>query len=273
MRTVIAREHQKNSFRRRVKSAIEARRRMVSVAALVNFSSSLMNIVIPWLNPRPRWQFRIRDLVFRMFVQHQHAVRRQIVRPGEGRAREEVVHRFVELDAHWRGLMVEQEENFPIVRLAHAHFHVVRHFEQRMETAQLPQPHGEVVVKVLLAHRADIDRLAESERVQRHRWFTRVKILRIRGENLAALRLDDVAPQPRGMQMRGWERTLEREMIVLARRQRIELQHFHAKQVGHVVRVTRVRCDVMFVHESRVERADESAAVLHEQFQPIRVAR
>jgi hypothetical protein len=48
------------------------------------------------------------------------------------------VHRFVELNAHRGVLVIEQEEHLGGVRLAQADFHIFRHFEQRMQTAQLP---------------------------------------------------------------------------------------------------------------------------------------
>lgn len=52
-----------------------------------------------------------RNFIFRMFVEDQHTVWRQIVVAGEGVAGEEIVHRLVKLDSHRRILVVQQEEN------------------------------------------------------------------------------------------------------------------------------------------------------------------
>ena len=143
-----------------------------------------------------------------MFVKDQHAVRRDVVVAGERVAREEIVHRFVELDADGRVLVVEQEENAHAFLFAHADFDVFGNLEQRLQSAHLAQPDDEVVIKMLVAHGADVNGLAEAEGVHRHGGPAGVKILRVRRQNLATLRLDDVAPEPRGMHMAGRETRL-----------------------------------------------------------------
>ena len=164
-----------------------------------------------------------------MLVEHQHAVRRQIVVAGEGVAGEKIVHRLVELDAHGRILVVEQKINARAFLLSHADLDVFRHFEQRMQGAHLAQPDYEVVIKMLMAHGADVDGLAETEGVRRDGWAAGVKILSIHRQNLAALRLDDVAPKLARMQMARRKRALEGEMIFFARRQGVEFQHFQSE--------------------------------------------
>ena len=94
---------------------------------------------------------------------------------------------------------------------------------------------------MLVAHRADVNGLAEAEVVHGDGGTSGVKILRVSRQNLAALRLDDVAPEPRGMQMAGRERALEGEMIFLAGRNGVEFQNFQPEQIGHVVRDSRCR--------------------------------
>ena len=171
------------------------------------------------------------------------------------------MHRFVELDANRRILMVEQEVNPGVVFLAQTDLHRVGHFEQRKEVAQLAQPHDQVVVKVLVAHRADVNGFAEAEGVHGQCRSAGVKILCVGGEDLAFLGFDEVAPKFRRVQVAGGESAFECEMIFLTGRQRVELQHFHPEQIGQVVRVTVVRRDVMLVHQAGMERADEGAAV------------
>ena len=46
-----------------------------------------------------------------MLIEHKHTVRRKVIISGEGIARQEIVHRLVELDAHWRVLVVQQEKD------------------------------------------------------------------------------------------------------------------------------------------------------------------
>ena len=168
--------------------------------------------------------------------------------------------------------MVQQEINPGVVFLSQADFDGVGHFEQRKEIAQLPQPDDQVVVKMLVAHGADVDGLAEAEGVHRHGGPAAVKILGVGGEDLAILRFDEIAPQLGRVEMARGKRPFEGEMIFLAGRQRVELEHLHAEQVGQVMRVAVVGRDVMFVHKAGVERADERAAVLHVELEQVRLA-
>ena len=78
------------------------------------------------------------------------------------------MHRLVKLDAHRRVLVIQQEENLRAFLFPHAHLHGVRHLEQRMQIAHLAQPGDEIVVKMLVALRADIYRLAQAVGIHRH---------------------------------------------------------------------------------------------------------
>ena len=73
-----------------------------------------------------------------MFVQHEHAMRWEVVIAGKVVAGQEIVHGFVELDSEWRVLMIQQEEHLGVFLLAHADFDVVGDLEQWMEIAKLP---------------------------------------------------------------------------------------------------------------------------------------
>ena len=73
------------------------------------------------------------------------------------------------------------------------------------------------------------------------------------------------------MQVRSWERAFEREVVFFAGRKHIELHHFESEQVGHVVRITIVRRDVMCIHEASVAGADERAAILNVELQAVRL--
>src|SRR5260221_1544197 len=156
--------------------------------------------------------FRCGNFVFRMLVQHKHAVGWKIVVAGKGVAREKIVHRFVKLDADGRVLVVEQKENARALLFPHTDLDAFGNLEQRMEAAHLAQPHNEVVVKMLVAHRADVNGFAEAEGIDRDGGAAGVKVLHIRRQNLAALRFDEVAPDFGRMNMARRERTLEREM-------------------------------------------------------------
>ncbi len=125
---------------------------------------------------------------------------------------------------------------------------------------------------MLVALGADIDRLAETEGVQGDGRFAGVKILGERREDLAALGFNEVAPEFRGVQMAGLERALEREMVFLVRRERIELGDLETEQIREVVGQAVVGGHVIFVHERGVEAADERAAVLHIKFQTVGLA-
>ncbi len=97
---------------------------------------------------------------------------------------------------------------------------------------------------MLVALRADVNGFAQAESVHRHGRPAGVEILRVGGQHLAVLRLDDVAPEPRRMQMAGRERAFEGQMVFFAGRQRVEFQHFQAEQIGQIVRIAGVRRDV-----------------------------
>src|SRR5258705_13995824 len=81
-----------------------------------------------------------RMAVFGLFVQHEHAVRRQIVASGERVSGQEIVHRFVKVQAHRRTLVIQEEENPLAVLLTHTDLDRVRHFEQWVEAAEIAQP-------------------------------------------------------------------------------------------------------------------------------------
>src|SRR5579864_7990957 len=55
-----------------------------------------------------------------VFIQHQHAVGLQVVIAGEGIAREEIVHWFVERDSDRGTLVVQKKENAGVIFLTHA---------------------------------------------------------------------------------------------------------------------------------------------------------
>ena len=162
-------------------------------------------------------------------------MRRQIVIAGDGLARQKVVRGFEELDSNCRVLMVEKEVEPGFVFLPHADLHVLGNFQQRDEIAHLAQPHDEVLVERLMAHGPDVDRRPQSEAVHRHGRATAVKVLRIGREDLAILRFNQVTPEPGWMEMAGGEGAFEVQMIVFARRNRIELHDFHTEQIGQVV--------------------------------------
>src|SRR5262245_57291591 len=132
------------------------------------------------------------------------------------------MHRLIELQAQRRVLVVEEEKDFASILLSEADFDIVGHLEQRLEVAKLAQPGDQIVIKMRVAERADIDGLAESESVHRDGWMPSIEVLGIGGQDLALLRLDEVAPQTGGVQMTRRKCPFEREMIFLARRQLVE---------------------------------------------------
>ena len=93
-------------------------------------------------------------------------MRGQVVITGKRAAGQEIVHGFVELDAHGRVLMIDQNIHPHARFLAHADLDVIRHFQQGLNAAGLPQPQDEVVIKGLVALGADIDGLAQPIGVQ-----------------------------------------------------------------------------------------------------------
>ena len=64
-----------------------------------------------------------------MLVQNEDTVRRQIVIARQRAPGQEIVHRFVELDADGRVLMVQQEIEAEISFLPHTHFDGVRNLQ------------------------------------------------------------------------------------------------------------------------------------------------
>lgn len=79
-------------------------------------------------------------LCWNRFIQHQDAMRGEIVIPGEGLASEKIVHGLVKVESNRRMLMIQKEIDLPIILLPHAHFHGVRHFQQGVKIAELTQP-------------------------------------------------------------------------------------------------------------------------------------
>ena len=69
-----------------------------------------------------------------------------------------------------------------------------------------------------------------------------------------------------------WNAPLNVSKFSSVGRQHVEFLHFEAEQIRQVMRKTAVRHDVVFVHQPGVERADQRAAVLDKQFQPVGVA-
>src|SRR5947208_2617827 len=102
--------------------------------------------------------------------------------------------------------MVEDEVDPAVVLLPHAYFDRVRDFKERMNPTKLAEPYNQIIVKKLVAHRSDINGLSVTVRVHGHSGSSGIKILRISAKDLASLRLDDVAPKPRWMEVSGGER-------------------------------------------------------------------
>src|SRR5882724_4188193 len=113
----------------------------------------------------------------RMVIEHEDAVGREVEITGDGRAGEEIVHGLVELDADGGVLVVQQEIDAGVFLLAQADLDGVGHFQEGLDVAGLPEPDDEVLVKMLVAHGADVDGLAEAEIVQGHGRATGVEIL------------------------------------------------------------------------------------------------
>ena len=63
--------------------------------------------------------------------------------------------------------MIQQEIEPRVLLLPHADLDGVRHFQERMQIAKLAQPDNQVIVKMLVAHRPDVNCLAEAEGVHR----------------------------------------------------------------------------------------------------------
>ena len=75
-----------------------------------------------------------------MFVEDEDAVRLEVEIARDGCATQEIVHRFVKLNAVWRGLMVEQKIDVRIVSVTHADLNLIGNFDQGMDVAQLAEP-------------------------------------------------------------------------------------------------------------------------------------
>jgi hypothetical protein len=204
-----------------------------------------------------------------VFVEDEDAVRLQVEISGNGCAREKIVHWLVKLDPEWRALMVEEEEDVGIVSMAHADFDLIGHFEQGMNIAHLPKPGDEIGIKMLMALGADVDGFAKPECMHRHRRTACVKVFGVRGEDLAVLGLDDVAPQSGWMQVSGRESAFEGEMVFFAGRKLIEFGDFEAEKIGEVVGIAGIGGHVVFVHETGVESGDECAAILNVELEAI----
>jgi hypothetical protein len=152
---------------------------------------------------------------FRLFIDDQHSVWWQIVITLEIAAGQEIVDRFVEVDADRGRLMVEEEIGAALAALAEADLDGIGHLEQREEVAELPQPHDQVVVEMLVAHGAEVDGLAQAEGVHGHDRPPGIKILGVGGQDLAAARLDEIAPVARRMQVTGGEGPFEHQVVLL----------------------------------------------------------
>src|SRR5262245_56551954 len=159
--------------------------------------------------------------------------------------------------------MVDQEVDLGLVLLTHADFDGVGHFQKRIDAAELAQPHGEIVVKELMADRADVNGPPIAIGMSGHGGASGVEILGVTANDLATLGFDDIAPEPSGMHVSGAKSALEREMVFLTRRQGIKLEHLESKQIGHVMWKTGIRRDVMLVDQARVAGGHEGSTVLH----------
>ena len=122
-----------------------------------------------------------------------------------------------------------------------------------------------------MAHGADVDGAAVAIRVHGHGRLAGVEVLGVGGQHLAALGLDQVAPEPGRMQVGGGKGAFEGEVVLFARRQRVELQHLQAEQVGQVMREAVVGRDVVFVHQAGVAGGHQRAAVLHVELEQVRL--
>jgi len=74
------------------------------------------------------------------------------------------------------------------------------------------------------------------------------------------------------MKVACWESAFERQMILFTRRQLIEFYNLQTKKVREIMGVTRIGRYIVFIHQSDVERGDQSPSILNVKFQPIRLA-
>ena len=180
------------------------------------------------------------------------------------------MHGFVKLDADGRILVIEQEEHPVIVLLPHADFYVFWHLEQWLYGAHLPQPRDQIMIKMLVALRADVDRLAEPKVIHRDRRLARIEILGEGCQYLAAPGFDYVAPQSGRVQMAGGKSAFEGQVIFLLRRQGIEFQHFQTEQFRQITGQAGIRGNVVLIDQSSVEGSDQNAPILDVELKIVR---
>jgi hypothetical protein len=129
-----------------------------------------------------------------MFVEDENAVGLEVKVSRDGCAGEEIVHRFVKLNAVGGGLMIEKEVNVCIVPVTHADLNLIGHFEQGMNIAHLAKPGDQVRIEMLVALGADVNGFAQAECVHGHGRTACVKVFGVCGKDLAVLGFDDIAP-------------------------------------------------------------------------------
>ena len=71
------------------------------------------------------------------------------------------------------------------------------------------------------------------------------------------------------MQCAGVKGPPERHVILIFGRHRIKFHHFHAKQIGQIMRESGVGRNLMFIDQSRVARGHQRSAILHVKFQRV----
>src|SRR6202012_1688411 len=135
-----------------------------------------------------------------------------------------------------------------------------------MQVASLAQPRDQIIIEMMMAHRAQVNGPPETEIIHGHGGAAAIKIPCVICQGLAALGFDDVTPEPGGMHLACREPTLESEMVLLSRWQGIKFQHFQTEQVGKFTRITAVRCDVVLIDETGIEGPDQRAAILDIEF-------
>src|SRR3954468_7006703 len=128
--------------------------------------------------------------------------------------------------------MIEKEIYFRVVLLTQANLNRVRDFEKRMKIAHLPEPGQQIMVKMLVAERANVNGFSQAKSMHSHRGATGIKVFGISSQNLAILRLNEVAPKPGCMEVSRRESSLKREMVFFTRRELVELDDLHAKEVS-----------------------------------------
>src|SRR5438270_13790320 len=95
---------------------------------------------------------------------------------GKSFASQKIMHRFEKRNAHRRVLMIEQEIDFGVLIFPHADLDHVRHLEQRMESAELAEPHHQIVIKKLMADGADVNGSAVAVWIESHGGATGIEI-------------------------------------------------------------------------------------------------